>query len=174
MNSDDALIMMINPQTRQTIKTVFKKSIDPNYRQYQFVHINICGWVIQNNQSFVTENIHKDVRFRKNLFKNIPLKSVICTPLRAEGVIIGTLLLFNKSNGAVFSHDDLFFLEQFAAIVSPYLRNVQKIQEFFMPCLTEETLLNKYQKFGLIGKSEKFVDLLQAIESASRCDVRIF
>ena len=28
MNSDDALVMMINPQTRQTIKTLFKTSND--------------------------------------------------------------------------------------------------------------------------------------------------
>ncbi len=173
MNSDDALVMMINPQTRQTIKTLFKKSTDQKNRQYQFVHINISGWVIQNNQSFITENIHKDVRFRKNLFKNIPVKSVICTPLKAEGVIIGTLMLLNKSPGKGFDKDDLYYLEQFATIVSSYLRNVQKIQEFFVPCLTNETLFNKYKKFGLMGRSEKFVDLLKAIESASRCDVRV-
>lgn len=173
MNADDALIMMINPQTRQTIKTLYKTGIENKNRQYQLVHLNISGWVIQHNQSLLTENIHKDTRFRRNLFKNVPVKSVVCTPLKAEGVIIGTLMLLNKSTGKVFNRDDVHYLERFATIASTYLRNVQKIQEYFVPCLTEQMLLNKYQKFGLIGKSQQFIDLLKGIESASRCNVRV-
>jgi Nif-specific regulatory protein len=173
MNSEESLIMMINPQTRQTVKTVFKKDTDLKDRQYQVVHLNISGWVINNNRSFLSENIHKDGRFRKNLFKNISAKSAICVPLRAERVVIGTLLLLNRSHGGKFDKNDLSYLEQFATIVSPYLRNIQKIQEYFLSSLPEQALVKKYESFGLLGRSRKYVDLLQAIESASRCDVRV-
>jgi transcriptional regulator with PAS, ATPase and Fis domain len=37
----------------------------------------------------------------------------------------------------------------------------------------EATLLAKYEALGLLGQSKKFVELLQAIEAASRCDVRV-
>ncbi len=173
MNAEDVLIMMINPQTRQTVKTVFKEGGEAQHHRYQFIHINISGWVINNNCPFLTENIHKDPRFRKNLFKDIPIKSSMCAPLRAEGVVIGTLLLLNKSHGYIFNESDLSYLEDFATVVSPHLRNIQKIQEYFISRLSKETLLKKYESFGLLGKSKKFIDLLQAVESASRCEVRV-
>ena len=38
---------------------------------------------------------------------------------------------------------------------------------------SRESLRTKYEAHGLLGKSEKFQDLLQAIESAAQCDVRV-
>ncbi|MFX0198057.1 MAG: sigma 54-interacting transcriptional regulator [Candidatus Hodarchaeota archaeon] len=173
MKAEVVLIMMINPQTRQTVKTIYKEGQEVDNRPYHFVHTNISGWVIDNNCAFLTEDIKTDPRFRKKLFKDIPLKSVMCAPLRAEGVIIGTLLLLNKSDGYTFNKADLSYLEKFVTIVSPFLRNVQKIQQYFVPSLSKATLLKKYEALGLLGKSKKFTDLLQAIESAARCDVRV-
>jgi DNA-binding NtrC family response regulator len=39
--------------------------------------------------------------------------------------------------------------------------------------LPESTLLSKYEAVGLSGKSKPFVQLLQTIEAATRCDVRV-
>lgn len=176
MRAEVVLIMMINPQTRQTVKTVYKegKGVDEVHnRQYHFMHTNISGWVIENNRAFLTEDINIDHRFRKHLFKSISLKSVMCAPLRTEGITIGTMLLLNKGNSDSFSESDLSYLKQFVTIVSPFLRNVQKIQQYFISPLPKETLLTKYEALGLLGKSKKFVELLQAIEAAARCDVRV-
>jgi Nif-specific regulatory protein len=173
MKAEVVLIMMINPQTHQTVKTVYKEGQEIDNRPYHFVHTNISGWVIDNNCAFMTEDIKADPRFRKNLFKDIPLKSVMCAPLRTEGVIIGTLLLLNKGDGYTFNKADLSYLEKFVTIVSPFLRNVQKIQQYFVSSLPKAALLKKYEAFGLLGRSKKFIDLLQAIEAAARCDVRV-
>jgi transcriptional regulator with PAS, ATPase and Fis domain len=37
----------------------------------------------------------------------------------------------------------------------------------------EEILRNKFKKFGLIGRSAKFIKLLKTIEAVSRCDIRV-
>jgi len=39
--------------------------------------------------------------------------------------------------------------------------------------LPKKALLSKYALLGLLGKSEKFIELLQSIEAAAHCDVRI-
>ena len=173
IRAEIALIMMINPRTRQTVKTIFMEETGSEDRKYHLVNTNVSGWVIDNNTSFLTENIKTDLRFRKNLFKDTRVKSILCAPLRAEGAITGTLLLLSKAEGKIFNKTDLACLKKFAAIVAPFLHNVHKIQEYFNVSLPEVTLLKKYRQPGLLGKSKKFIELLQSIEAATRCDVRV-
>jgi two-component system response regulator HydG len=94
-------------------------------------------------------------------------------PFRAENNIIGTILLLNKEDNCTFSENDLSLIEKFCGIVSPFLDSVQSISQYFIAPLPQESLLKKYEANGLIGKSGKFIQLLQTIESATRCDVRV-
>ena len=70
VNSDVSLIMMINPKTRNTIKTIYAEKIVYD-EQNHFVHTNISGWVVLNNKPLFSENVKSDIRFRKNLFIKI-------------------------------------------------------------------------------------------------------
>jgi transcriptional regulator with GAF, ATPase, and Fis domain len=90
-----------------------------------------------------------------------------------EGVIIGSILLLNKDRDDEFDENDLAYLEKLAALAAPFLRNVQKIQEYFAAPLPEAALLAKYEPLGLLGKSKKFIELLQAVEATALCDVRV-
>ena len=173
MKAETSLIMMINPKTRETVKTLYNEAEDVENNPYKFVHTYISGWVFDKNCGFLSKNIREDSRFNKELFKDINLQSVMCVPFTVEGVIIGTLLLLNKFEEYIFTESDFSFLEKFTAIVSPYLRDVQKIQQYFNAPLPQESLLKKYEANGLLGKSKKFIQLLQTIESAARCDVRV-
>jgi transcriptional regulator with GAF, ATPase, and Fis domain len=173
LQAETALIMMINPATHQTIKTVFEESKEAPAQRYRTAHTQICGWVIKNNRAFLSPNIQEDQRFRKDRFKGMPLKSVKCAPQRIEGFHIGAVLLLNKECENAFGENDLACLERLAAIVAPFLRNVQKIQQYFAAPLPEAALLAKYESAGLLGKSKKFRELLQAIEAAAKCEVRV-
>jgi len=79
----------------------------------------------------------------------------------------------NRQEGKQFTENDLTFLEKISVISAPYLRNVQFIQEFFEPPLPEVVLLSQYEKLGLLGKSVRFIEMLQALDAASRCGVRV-
>jgi len=172
VNSDSALIMMINPKTRNTVKTIYSES-SLGDEQNHFVHTNICGWVILNNSSLLSADIKSDNRFRKKLFEKIIAKSALCVPFRVENIIIGTLLLLNNESKHSFSESDLALIEKYAAVVSPFLHCTQDIAEYFITPMPKKVLLGKYGILGLLGKSEKFVELLQSIDAAARCDVRI-
>jgi DNA-binding NtrC family response regulator len=50
---------------------------------------------------------------------------------------------------------------------------VIKNQKPFAAPIPEATLLTKYEALGLLGRSKKFIELLQAIEAAARCEVRV-
>ena len=173
LDAQIALIMMINPRTHQTLKTVFSEGEKADEPPYHSLHISISGWVLKNRMSFISKDIKSDSRFRKSVLKNIAVKSVLCTPLYCEDQIIGMLLLLNKANSAEFKDADLLYLENLSSIISPFLRNVQKIEHYFTPQIPINTMLKKYKDLGLLGKCKTFIELLEATEAATRCDVRV-
>ena len=63
--------------------------------------------------------------------------------------------------------------EKFSCVIAPFLNKVEKIEEYFTCPLPDDELLNKYANIGMIGKSERFIDLLKSIEAASKCNVRV-
>jgi len=172
-NSDLALIMMINPRTHDTIKTLFFEDRHSEKHKYHSLNTSISGWVIKNELPLISDNIKSDDRFRQSVFKDISASSVLCVPMTCESVIIGTLLLMNKTRVGAFTEANLNYLEKFAVIVSPFLRNVQMIEHYFTSKFPDDALITKYKTCGLLGKSKQFVDLLRAIEAAANSDVRV-
>lgn len=170
--ADFALLMMTNPQTHHTIRTVFSARQESSDRESHAINSSISGWVIKYKTILLSRDIKKDTRFRKTLVKDSTYRSVLCSPLYSEGIVIGTLLLVREKE---FPFDDreMAYLNQFSAVVSPFLRNVQKIQQYFDLKISDEELLEKYETAGLIGKCSKFIELLSAIETASKSDIRV-
>jgi len=173
MDADTAIIMMINPQTRHTLKTMHREGSADKGNKYHFLQTNVSGWVIDNKAAFLSGDIHKDKRFHKTLFQDLPVRAVLCVPLCTAGIVIGTLMLLSEKPKFSFSEEDLVFMEKYAVIIAPFLRNVQQIEQYFTSPVVQENLRLKFEAFGLLGKSQKFMDLLHSIESASHCDVRV-
>jgi len=173
LHADLAIILMINPDTRDTIKTIFKNGKFEKGEEHRVIHTNIGGWILNYNKPFFSQNIHKDERFSEGIFEDITIQSVIGVPLIVEDIIIGTLiLLYNNSSGQA-EKDAVPLLENIAAISTPYLRNVQKIREYFDTTMSESTLIQKYQSLGLLGKSAGFIEMLHAVEAVTKCNVRV-
>jgi Nif-specific regulatory protein len=172
-NAEAASIMMINPRTQNTVKTIVKDSSQTNQKRYRLVQTNVIGWVSKNKESFLSPDVKKDRRFRKDVFRDDTVQSVMCVPLTSEGLTVGYLLALNKIDNDRFDTNDLQLFEKMAAIAAPFLNKTQKIQEYFNAPLPEITLVSKYESCGLLGKSRQFIDLLRAIEAAARCDVRV-
>jgi Nif-specific regulatory protein len=172
-DAEAASITMINPRTQNTVKTIVKEGSQTNQKCYQFVQANVIGWVSKKKEAFLSPDVQKDSRFRKEVFGDNPVKSVMCVPLHNEGLTIGYVLALNKNGNSRFLEDDLQLFEKMAALTAPFLNNAQRIQEYFNTPLPEIALISKYESGGLLGKSRQFIDLLRAIEAAARCDVRV-
>ena len=173
LDSDSSLIMIVNPLTHNTIKTIIKEENPKIQKQYQFIHAIISGWVTNNKLPFLSTNLKADERFSSNIFANTPFKSSICTLLKYEENIIGTLIVLRNNDKESFNEYDLNYLIKFSAVISPFLYNKQKIQEYFNPPLPDSELLKRYEDLGLVGKSSKFIEMLKSIESAAKCNVRV-
>lgn len=171
--SDITSILMINPSSDQTYKTIFKKEKNVDKKQYSIAQSIIIGWVILNKKGVLIRDLKSDTRFKEDIFAEFPLKSAMCVPLFCNDKMIGYMVVMNKDGKEIFNDDDFNILRKIAVISAPYLRNVQRIKEFFNIPLPDGSLLNKYRVVGLIGKSKSFIELLHSIEAASNCDVRV-
>ena len=173
LKADLALILMLNPATRETVKTIIKYGKDIDQKDYLDIHIHVGGWIIKKSKPFLSHHIQRDGRFIKGLFDKVPIKSVVGVPLIIEGINIGTLILLYRESSDLINKDLIELLENMAAISAPFLRNAQKIRPFFDSALPEDSVLLKYKNAGLVGKSPNFIKLLHAIEAAAKCDVRV-
>ncbi|MFQ6009409.1 MAG: GAF domain-containing protein [Candidatus Zixiibacteriota bacterium] len=85
LKANVALIMIVNPLTRETIKTVHREGAEEDNRPYHLLHTYLSGWMIHHNSGFFSEDVQHDPRFSQSVFENLSLRSVMCAPLRAEG-----------------------------------------------------------------------------------------
>jgi len=173
LQADLALILMLNPDTRKTVKTIFKDGKTIEQKQYRNIHIHVGGWIINRKKPFLSKHIQSDERFAKGLFDKIPVRSVAGAPLVIEGTVIGTLMLLYWDSDYVDHPDLIKSLENLATICAPYLRNAQKIREYFELDLPATSLLVKYNNAGLYGQSSRFMEMLRATEAAVKCDARV-
>jgi transcriptional regulator with GAF, ATPase, and Fis domain len=173
MKADLSLILMLNPDTRGTVITIIKEGKLLEQKEYRDVHIHVGGWIVSKGRSFLSNDIQIDDRFSKGLFKQVPFKSAVGVPLISEGIIVGALILLYKISLNSADDNTVKSLENIAAITAPFLRNVQKIRQYFKSSISESDLSLKYNSAGLYGKSNKFIELLHSIEAATKCDTRV-
>jgi len=173
LKADLALILMLNPDTRKTVKTIIKDGKYIEQKAYQDIHIYVGGWIINHQKHFLSRNLQKDDRFIKGLFDHVQIQSVAGVPLIIEGTIIGALMLLYRKSSDFLNSDLLHTLDHIAAISVPFLRNAQKIREYFISSLPDSSLVAKYNNAGLYGKSSRFIEMLHAIEAATAVDTRV-
>ncbi|MCK6557636.1 sigma-54-dependent Fis family transcriptional regulator [candidate division KSB1 bacterium] len=173
LHADLAMLFMINPRTRHSVKTLYHSGDLAAAPRYHTMHQQLAGWVMTNRRPLLSADLADDERFAGSRGSDVVLHAVLCVPLKIEGLIIGSLLLAQQNKARGFTENDLLYLEKLAFVAAPYLRNAQKIAEYFETPLPAAALLAKYRHVGLIGKSAKFVELLKTIEAAARCEVRV-
>ncbi len=172
-DADIASIIMLNPATQHTIKTIIKEGESLEQKRLQLAQSAIAGWVLKNQQSFLSADLETDDRFSEKTLMKSGIRSAICACLQHEDNMIGCLLVLKTSQDGAFDERALRLLEKMTALALPFINNVQKIQAYFNPPLPEAALLAQYEAAGLLGKSARFMELLRAIDAAARCDVRV-
>lgn len=173
LNAETALILMVNPRTQQTVKTIYYEGRIIDHPHYHAIQNQISGWLLKYKEPLLIKDIRKDSRFNKKIWVDLSVQSVVGVSLKVEGVLIGSLILLKTNKNKNFSEIDMFLLERISIISAPYLRNIQEIQKYFEIPVPQEVLISKYEALGLLGKSEQFIELLRSIEATTQSNVRV-
>jgi GAF domain-containing protein len=91
LHAQVALITMVNPQTRQTVKTVIREGREEQAVKYRVVQDQINGWMMKFSQPLLSQDIKTDPRFAKVKLGELAIKSVAAVLIKIEGVVLGSL-----------------------------------------------------------------------------------
>jgi len=77
----------------------------------------LAGWVVQNDQPLIVEDVSKDSRFSKRVDEILrqKTKSIICVPLKVKNRTIGVMEVINKRGDRIFSERDMALLKPLSA-----------------------------------------------------------
>ncbi|MGQ0602647.1 MAG: GAF domain-containing protein [Anaerolineales bacterium] len=91
----------------------------------------IAGWVVENNQSVITNNVPGDTRFRRGLDQRTGLLTLAsaAVPVRdPRGNVIGVIQVMNPIEGN-FAPDTLNLLESLAQLATTAILHAQQVEE---------------------------------------------
>ena len=96
----------------------------------------IAGWCAARNRSLIVEDVTKDIRWtgRTDDKSGFRTKSIICTPLRYKGTVLGVIEGINALGREFFTDDDLPLFEAFANQAAVALENAR----LFMKLIQEK------------------------------------
>ncbi|MDZ7343788.1 MAG: GAF domain-containing protein, partial [candidate division KSB1 bacterium] len=123
-NAEVASIMMINPGTQETIKTIFKGGKEIAAAPYQYVQNVVVGWAMKHQRAFLSTDLQADARFDTEAFAGEAVRGALCVPFMSQGRALGYLLVLSENENAAFDEAALQLLENLAAVCTPFLSNV--------------------------------------------------
>lgn len=132
---------------------------------------SIAGWVAQNNQPVLINNVADDPRF----FTDVQIKTgyvshtMIAIPMCVKNEVIGVIELLNKSEHRKFDSIDLKLLQllcDHAAIAYSNATSYKFVQEEVSSLQDSISSCSDYHAF--IAKSPAILDLLHVVEEAAK------
>jgi len=130
LDAESSLLRMVNPHTRETVKTMFRGGAEMADQEYDAVLSQVSGLMLKAGVSFLTRDISKDRRFQDNSFVQGDIRSVIGGLLKSEGIVLGTLVLLNSRSQRQFSHAEKVFLDKLARSRHPTCAMRKKSRSF--------------------------------------------
>ena len=88
LNADVTFIMMVNPYTQKTVKTIYREGQMVDHSHLKSVQYQVSGWLMKHEQPLLSDNIKKDPRFKGVIWDDLTIESVIGVQLQIEGILI--------------------------------------------------------------------------------------
>ena len=97
----------------------------------------VAGWVAQNDQPLLIEDVSQDTRFSKKVDKTLgqETKSLICVPLKVKERTIGVMEVINKKGNRTFNQSDMVLFKPLsaqAAVAIERARLYEDLEDMFL------------------------------------------
>lgn len=122
---------------------------------------SIAGWVAQQGEPLLVQNIEQDKRFSKISKKRYTTKSLLSMPLRGSEGIIGVLNVNNKLNGISFNETDLETITLLGNQIAIALENARLYKEL------QETNIKNTELYEAKLRAERLTVLGETITGIS-------
>ncbi|MDX1740030.1 MAG: GAF domain-containing SpoIIE family protein phosphatase [Rhodothermales bacterium] len=162
VRAEQGSIMLVTEQQDAPLKTLIRQEDRTTGSVPYKVGINITGWVLQNQQLLVVDDLSTDSRFPGIGASTGGIQSVVAVPIRHRAKMIGILLAVNKKSGEGFSEGDQRLLGIISSQSGQLIQNMQLQEEAREKARMEQELsLARNIQTRLLPTSEPIRDRLQ-------------
>jgi GAF domain-containing protein len=119
---------------RRRRRLVFVAAIGEKERELTEIQVpldgSIAGWVIQNEQNVIINDVQSDPRFFSGADESTGFvtRNLICSPMEVRGKVVGVLQVLNKLGGASFTEADLQLLQAVADHTASAIKSARRYE----------------------------------------------
>ncbi len=132
LGAEDASILLKSPESGRLFFAItteeFSKTLQANRVSKQGLDPDqgIAGWVLQNKQALLVQDVHQDPRWCKEVdaATGFETQSLLCAPLTYHEEVTGVIEIVNKRHGP-FTEEDLNLLTAISSIAAVALENAR-------------------------------------------------
>ncbi|MCK4549013.1 MAG: SpoIIE family protein phosphatase [Candidatus Krumholzibacteria bacterium] len=119
----------------------------------------ITGWMLKNKKPLIIDDLDNDDRFRTLESEENPIKTLLSVPLILKGRIIGSLNVFNKRGGSIFSETDKRLLCIISTQSAQVIENARLYEEEQSLMRMQEEMKIAYNiQMGLLPKGAPMIE----------------
>jgi sigma-B regulation protein RsbU (phosphoserine phosphatase) len=171
MNAEASSIMLLNEDTNLLECRFALGKVQEKVKNKMQLKVGqgIAGWVAENGEPVIVQDVNNDSRFYQNVDKatGFITRSILAAPLKVKGKVIGVAEVINRCDGNPFTEDNLNIFSTFCRQVALAIENAKVhqlmlkeqrlkqelesahiIQQSFMPQAFPQSPDNQFQVFG--------------------------
>jgi Nif-specific regulatory protein len=114
----------------------------------------IAGWVARTGEGVLCNDVSADPRFWSGIDQKtgFETRTILCTPLKQQGRIIGVIEVLNTLNPAGFEQDDLKLLNVFGGLAATAISRARAVSTIHNANIAFQEVLQERYRF-VVGKS---------------------
>lgn len=145
MNTEASSLMLLDQSTGELVVSL---PIGPVRKEIQGKRLpkgsGIGGWVLQNNESYYSNNIEESDIFAGDLSEEFTTRNIICVPLQKKtGEIFGVMQAINRPEGSPFGERDIRVFEALADHVAIAIERTQELEDIQHQLKEKELMLTE-------------------------------
>lgn len=137
VDAERSSLLILDPDTSDLCFEVSQGATGATVREVRLrAGQGVAGWVVDNQQGVVIDDVHADPRYidAKNENSPVSTRNMVCVPVLSRGEVIGALQAMNKRGGGRFDDNDCELMQSLAHHVAVAIENAnlyQGIKEAF-------------------------------------------
>ncbi len=124
LDATEGSLLLVDEETDELVFVLAYGAVEETLPGYRFDrHQGIAGWVADNVESAIVNNVRTDLRFLSKLDEvfGFETRSMVAVPLAARGKVLGVIEVINKRSGENFTEDDASLLSILATLAASAL-----------------------------------------------------
>ena len=130
LNVEQCVVMLLDKEDKNSeFHTMIRRADESKINLPFRLDTQLSGWMIQNKKPLIINDLSNDKRFLIQHRTDMPINSLLCTPLLAKGELLGLISVFNKKYDEDFTKNDERLLSIIASQSASVLENARLYEE---------------------------------------------